>query len=71
MADEWGMGVDLDYVINVTGSPGSTNDILVNKPFIQSKDAKKIYDDCGKREWGHFMLSTYVPLPKVRHLNWS
>jgi hypothetical protein len=61
MAAEYDLGVDLDYVINVSGIEASTNEIVVNRPFIQSKEAKKIYDDCGKREWGHFMLSNYIP----------
>ena len=61
MAEEYGLGVDLDYVINVEGKEGSTSDIVLNLPFLQTAEQKKIYNDCGKREWGHYMISNYVP----------
>jgi hypothetical protein len=61
VAEEYGLGVDLDYIINVEAEEGSTNDIIANLPFLQTAEQKKIYNDCGKREWGHYMISNYVP----------
>jgi len=61
VANEYRFDVDLDYVIEVEGTPNSTNDIIINRFESPADFQSKLYDDGGKRNWGEYMLTNYIP----------
>ena len=61
IASEHNFGVDENFVINIPVKEAVNTDVLVSKPFIIEQNQKLQYDGLGKREWGVFMLSYFVP----------